>query len=63
MKDICKNRTAIIIAHRLSTIRNADKIFVLDQGRVLENGTHDELILKNGLYKKLWDVQTGIVTD
>ena len=63
MKDICENRTAIIIAHRLSTIRNADKIFVLDQGRVLENGTHDELISNNGLYKKLWDVQTGVVAD
>ena len=63
MKDICKDRTAIIIAHRLSTIRNADKIFVLDQGRVLENGTHDELISNNGLYKKLWDVQTGVVAD
>ena len=63
MKDICKDRTAIIIAHRLSTIRNANKIFVLDQGSVLENGTHNELISNNGLYKKLWDVQTGVVAD
>ena len=63
MKDICKDRTAIVIAHRLSTIRNADKIFVLDEGRILENGTHDELISKNGLYKNLWDIQTGVVAD
>ena len=63
MKDICKDRTAIVIAHRLSTIRNADKIFVLDKGRILENGTHDELISKNGLYKNLWDIQTGVVAD
>ncbi|MAV64825.1 MAG: ABC transporter [Candidatus Marinimicrobia bacterium] len=59
MKDICKNRTAIVIAHRLSTIRKADIIFILDNGCVQEKGTHDELLLKNGLYKKLWDIQTG----
>ena len=63
MKDICKDRTALIIAHRLSTIRYADNIIVIDKGTIAETGSHEELVLKNGLYKKLWDIQTGIVSD
>tara|TARA_B100001750_G_scaffold76758_1_gene60905 strand:+ start:1169 stop:2950 length:1782 start_codon:yes stop_codon:yes gene_type:complete len=59
MKDICSNRTAVIIAHRLSTVRNADAIIVIDKGGIVESGNHDELILNKGLYKKLWDIQTG----
>jgi ABC-type multidrug transport system fused ATPase/permease subunit len=58
MDKICKNRTVIIIAHRLSTIRKADKIVVLENGRVVETGSHGELALVNdGLYKKLIDLQ------
>jgi ABC-type multidrug transport system fused ATPase/permease subunit len=58
MDKICKNRTVIIIAHRLSTIRKADKIVVLENGRVVETGSHAELSLVNdGLYKKLIDLQ------
>jgi ABC-type multidrug transport system fused ATPase/permease subunit len=52
-----KNRTAIVIAHRLLTIRNADKIIVLDSGKIVEEGTHDELTAKNGVYKRLCDLQ------
>ena len=63
MKDICKDRTALIIAHRLSTIRYADNIIVIDKGKIAETGNHDELVLKNGLYKRLWDIQTGVVAD
>ena len=63
MKDICKDRTALIIAHRLSTIRYADNIIVIDKGKIAEQGNHEELLLKNGLYKKLWDIQTGVVAD
>lgn len=55
---ISQNRTTIIIAHRLSTIRNADQIFVLNQGSLAEKGTHDSLIEKKGLYHQLWTVQS-----
>ena len=51
--------TRLIIAHRLSTIRNVDRIAVLDQGRVVESGSHDELIGLKGLYWELWQKQTG----
>ena len=50
-------RTSLVIAHRLSTIQNADEIIVLDKGIIIEQGTHKELIEKNGHYKKLSDLQ------
>ena len=52
-----KSRTTVAIAHRLSTIRNADEIYVLHEGRIVERGQHDELIMKNGYYKRLYDMQ------
>ncbi|MEC7986189.1 MAG: ABC transporter ATP-binding protein [Myxococcota bacterium] len=60
LKKIAQGRTVLIIAHRLSTIRDADQIVVMGQGRVVEVGTHEELIHKDGLYKRLWSVQTGV---
>lgn len=57
IEEISKGSTAVIIAHRLSTVVNADTIIVLDEGRVAETGTHDELIKQGGIYKKLWDQQ------
>jgi ATP-binding cassette subfamily B protein len=56
---ISADRTTIIIAHRLSTVRNADKIAVLDSGIITEQGTHEELVEADGLYARLWSVQTG----
>ena len=48
----------IAIAHRLSTLKKMDKIVVIDGGQIKESGTHQELLSQNGLYKKLWDLQT-----
>ncbi len=59
LETVSKGRTTIIIAHRLSTIRSADRIHVLEAGRVTESGTHDELTQSGGLYAALWRVQTG----
>ena len=58
LNNLMKNRTSLVIAHRLSTIQNADKIIVLENGEIVEEGTHPELILKDGLYKRLTDMQT-----
>lgn len=57
INTLMQNRTSLVIAHRLSTVKHADKIVVLDKGEVAEQGTHDELIAKNGLYKKLVEMQ------
>ena len=57
LNELMKNRTSLVIAHRLSTIQDADQILVLDQGQIIEQGTHLELINKKGLYKSLQEVQ------
>lgn len=59
LERLMKGRTSIIIAHRLSTIMKADLIVVMDKGRIVQRGTHSELISKDGLYKKLWNLQKG----
>ena len=63
LRTICRDRTTIVIAHRLSTVRHAACINVLDQGRVVEQGTHEGLIAADGIYAQLWRVQTGEVVE
>jgi len=56
-KEMMENKTAIVISHRLGSARIADRILVMDEGKIVEDGTHNELILKDGLYKQMWDNQ------
>ena len=58
LEKMMRNRTSIVIAHRLSTIQNADTIVVLQKGEIVEEGPHFELIEKNGVYKKLVQMQS-----
>ena len=57
LERLMKSRTTIAIAHRLSTIKNADEIFVMYEGEIVEHGQHHELIARNGYYKRLYDMQ------
>jgi len=63
LERITADRTTLVIAHRLSTVRHADRIVVLDQGRLLESGSHDQLLQRNGAYAGLWRVQAGLRPD
>ena len=55
--NLMAGKTSIVIAHRLATVRRADVIFVIDQGRVVEQGTHEELLANGGLYSRLYELQ------
>ena len=57
LDNLMRNRTSFVIAHRLSTIKSADRIVVMSAGKIAEEGTHDALLGKKGLYQKLWDRQ------
>lgn len=59
LNSVMENKTVLAIAHRLSTIAQMDRLLVLDKGRVVESGTHSELVARNGIYAKLWAHQTG----
>ena len=58
LTSLLEGRTSVVIAHRLSTIHNADRIIVIDSGRIAEQGTHTELMAKNGIYAKLIEMQS-----
>ena len=58
MNNLSEDKTTITIAHRLSTIKSSDLIYVVDKGKIVEQGTHEELINMNNIYKKLCDQQT-----
>lgn len=60
LRGITKSKTTIVIAHRITSVQDCDRIIVLDKGRVIEQGTHDELISNNGFYKKIFDIQVSI---
>ena len=59
LDDLMQGKTVIAIAHRLSTIAQMDRLIVLDEGHIAEQGTHDELVALNGIYARLWQRQTG----
>ena len=59
LDELMQGKTVIAIAHRLSTIAQMDRLIVLDQGQIAEQGTHDELVALNGIYAQLWQRQTG----
>ncbi len=63
LRERRKDTTTIIISHRITTLAEADKILVLDKGRIAESGTHEELIAGNGLYKKIWEIQSSLGED
>ena len=58
LQNLIKNRTTLVIAHRLSTIQNADEIIVIEKGVIIEQGSHSKLISLNGVYKKLFELQS-----
>ena len=63
LKEIMEGKTVLAIAHRLSTIAAMDRLLVMDEGRIIETGTHAELIAANGLYARLWARQNGAFID
>ena len=57
MRNVARDRTTLVIAHRLSTIVDAQQILVMDKGRIIERGTHRELLARQGVYAQMWELQ------
>ncbi len=55
MQELSKNKTTLMIAHRLTSVQNVDKILVIDNGKIAEQGTHEELLSAGGVYKQMWE--------
>jgi ABC-type multidrug transport system fused ATPase/permease subunit len=62
LEELMKGRTTLVVAHRLSTIRNADRIYVLKDGRIAEEGSHDDLLARNGEFARLYNMQFASLT-
>ena len=60
MESLIRSRTCVVVAHRLSTIRHADRILLFQRGRILEQGSHDELLTQNGAYARLYAQQVEL---
>jgi ATP-binding cassette subfamily B protein len=59
LDNLMKGRTVVVVAHRLSTISHMDRILVFDQGRIIEDGSHQQLLIRDGHYARLWNMQAG----
>jgi len=57
LREVMKGRTTFIIAHRISSLKHADEILVLDQGRIIERGTHEQLLAHGGAYRRIYNIQ------
>lgn len=63
LNEIAKDKTVIFISHRLSTVRDADCIYMMEKGRIVESGTHEELLMRDGKYAAMWKIQAGLYAD
>lgn len=63
LNEIAKDKTVIFISHRLSTVRDADCIYMMEKGRIVESGTHEELLMRDGKYAAMWRIQAGLYAD
>jgi ATP-binding cassette subfamily B protein len=60
LRELMRNRTSLVIAHRIQSVMEADAILVLDKGRIVQRGTHDELVAQEGLYRRIYELQARI---